>query len=311
MTIASAMTCKVQTITDTLANDFHSVVARNFSRYRTINLYWEMNGSHDYTFKSGGKVLDKSRKSDLHTIRFSTMFPIIKQRRFSMYANLQYTSYNFLTSEPSSIFQQDDYSQYQGGLSASYFTSLFGHPVYLSADISLDGWNEGFGMVQGRLVAAMIFTRKQNTRFSVGLAGMTLGKIPVVLAMSYWHRFANPDWSVDIALPSQLYLRYQTKSQRISVGSQMSADNFYLHTLIPELPKVCCYSEFSIKPELLYEYIINKHFYVSARAGLSIPVKGALYTKGRKEIVLSGEDVEQDRSLIPFFHVGVSYSLFK
>lgn len=311
MLVVSVIVCRAQSITDTLANDFHSVMAKNFSRYRTINLYWEMKGSHNYMFKSGGKVLDKTQKRDLHTIRVSTMLPIIKYRRFSLYAGLQYTSYNFLTSEPSYIFQQKDYSQYQGGLSASYFTSLFGRPVYLSTDVSLDGWNKGFGMVQGRFVAAMIFAREENTRFSVGMAGMTLGKVPVVLSLSYWHRFTNPNWSVDINLPSQLYLRYQIKSQRVSIGGQMATDNFYLHTSIPELPSVCYYSEFAIKPEILYEYIISKHFYISARAGFSVPVKGALYTKSRKEIKFSGEEVKQDRSMIPFFHVGLSYSLFK
>ena len=91
----------------------------------------------------------------------------------------------------------------------------------------------------------------------------------------------------------------------------MATDNFYLHTSIPELPSVCYYSEFAIKPEILYEYIISNHFYLSARAGFSVPVKGALYTKSRKEIKFSGEEVKQDRSMIPFFHVGLSYSLFK
>ena len=158
------------------------------------------------------------------------------------------------------LFGRDDYSHYQGGLSASYFASLFGRPFLLSADVSVDGWNEGWGKLQGRFVAAMIFKRGNKTGISVGLAAMTLGKIPVMPVFSYWHRFDNPDWSVDITLPSQLYLRYQIKNQRISVGSSMTGDNFYLHTDLSELPSVCYYSEVVIKPEVLYEYIINKHF---------------------------------------------------
>lgn len=304
--------CKAQTATDSLANDFRSVVAKNFSRYRTVNLYWEMKGSHHYTFASGGTEMEKARKRDLHTIRFSTMIPVVKKKRFSLYGNLQYSNYHFqIQGEPSDIFGQDDYSHYQGGLSASYFASLLGRPFLLSADVSVDGWNEGWGKLQGRFVAAMIFKRENKTGISVGLAAMTLGKIPVMPVFSYWHRFDNPDWSVDITLPSQLYLRYQIKNQRISVGSSMTGDNFYLHTDLSELPSVCYYSEVVIKPEVLYEYIINKHFYLSARTGISVPLKSGLYTKGRKEIKLTGEHLEQDRLLIPFFHVGISYSLFR
>lgn len=64
-----------QIITDSLAEDFRSVVARNFSRYRTINMYWEMKSAHDYTFTADGKEIERGRKRDLHTIRLSTSNP--------------------------------------------------------------------------------------------------------------------------------------------------------------------------------------------------------------------------------------------
>lgn len=298
-----------QVITDSLANDFRSVVARNFSRYRTINMYWEMKAAHDYTFTADGKEIGKGRKQGLHTLRFSTMIPVLKQRRFSLYANVQYASYVFDTDDESSaIFSEHSYNHYSGGICASYLATLFNRPLVLSADISADGWDGGWGMLQGRFVAALVLARSKRTGLTLGVAGMTLGKVPVLPVISYWHRFANPDWSVDVTLPSQLYLRYQHGNQRISAGCTMSGDNFYLRTSLPDAPSVCYYSEAVLKPEILYEYIINRHFYLSARAGVSTVIKGALYTKGRKEL---STKIEQDRSPIPFFNVGVSYSLFK
>lgn len=298
-----------QIITDSLANDFHSVVARNFSRYRTINMYWEMKAAHDYTFAADGKEIEKGRKRNLHTLRFSTMIPVLKQRRFSLYANVQYASYVFDTAgESSAIFSEHSYNHYSGGFTASYLATLFNRPLLLSADISADGWDGGWGMLQGRFVAALVLARSKRTGFTLGVAGMTLGKVPVLPVISYWHRFSNPDWSVDITLPSQLYCRYQHGSQRISAGCTMSGDNFYLRTNLPDAPSVCYYSEAVLKPEILYEYIINRHFYLSARAGVSTVIKGALYTKSRKEL---STEMEQKRSPTPFFNVGVSYSLFK
>ena len=309
---AMTTSCKAQTIADSLASDFRTAIAKNFSRHRTVNLYWEMNGSHGSTFTLGGKETDKIRKQDLHTIRFSTMIPVVKKGRFSLYSNLQYSNYHFQTlGSPSDIFVEGDYNHYQGGLSASYVASLLGFPLFLSSDVFVDAWNEGFGKLQGRFVASLIFKKGARTGLSAGLAGMTLGRIPCMLVFSYWHRFNNPNWSVDITLPSQLYLRYQIRKQRFSVGSSMTADNFYLHTNLSELPSVCYYSEVTMKPEALYEYIINKQFYFSVRAGLSVPVKSGLYTKNRKEIKLAGEAIGQNRSPVPFFNMGVSYSLFK
>jgi hypothetical protein len=50
-----------------------------------------------------------------------------------------------------------------------------------------------------------------------------------MLGFSYRHRFDNQDWSVNITLLSQLYLRYQIRNQRLLVGSLMTENNFYLH----------------------------------------------------------------------------------
>ncbi|MGN0213830.1 MAG: hypothetical protein ACI4AH_03355 [Muribaculaceae bacterium] len=83
------------------------------------------------------------------------------------------------------------------------------------------------------------------------------------------------------------------------------------------ITKVCYYSEAAIKPEICYEYIINRHFYLSIRTGLSAPIKAGMYSKGRKGIdsngKLGGSDpiIKQDRKAQPFFNLGLSYSIFK
>lgn len=308
---------------DSLAEDFRSIAAKNFSRYRTINFSWEMDANHDYTLGLDGKEFEKGRKETVHTLRFSTMIPIVKSHKASLYANVQYRSYNFENhnhdGEISNIFKEDSYSYYAGGLNGSYYARLFNRPLVLSADVFVDGWQKGWGEVQGRFAAVMILKNTHQTTVSVGLMGMThYSGTPVLPVITYWHRFANPNLSIDITLPSQMYLRYQMRHQRISAGASMSSDNFYIKADLEGKPRVYYYNEAVVKPELLYEYIINRHFYISARAGLSTLVKGGLYTKKRKELEIA--DVENggkksflktERSAVPFFNVGVSYSLFK
>lgn len=302
-------TGRTPAVTDSLANDFRSVVSRNFSRYRTVNMSWEMKAAHNYTFTTDGKEMEKGRKQNLHTLRFSTMIPVLRQRRLSLYANVQYAGHVLdCAGKSSAIFSEHSYSHYSGGISASYLAELFNRPLILSADISADGWDGGWGMLQGRFVAALVFSKGRNTGLTLGIAGMTLGRIPVLPVIAYRHSFHNPDWSVDISLPSQFYLRNQRGCRRISIGGNMSGENFYLRTSLPGVPSVCYYSEVVLKTEVMYEYIINRHFYISARAGLSTVIKGALYTKGRKEL---DAETEQKRSPMPFFNAGISYSLFK
>lgn len=72
-----------------------------------------------------------------------------------------------------------------------------------------------------------------------------------------------------------------------------------------------------VKPEICYEYIISRYFYLSVRAGLSVPIKAGLFTKGRKGLDSNGEEegsdpsIKQDRKAHPFFNFGLSYSFFK
>lgn len=306
---------------DSLAEDFRTLAAKNFSRYRTVNFSWEMNANHDYSFGLNGKEQEKGRKQSVHTLRFSTMVPIVKSHKASLYANVQYRSYNFESKgdDLSSIFKEESYDYYAGGLNGSYYASLFNRPLVLSAEVKMDGWKKGWGEVQGRFSAMMVLKNTHSTNFSLGLMGMThFSGIPVLPIISYWHRFANPNLSLDITLPSQMYLRYQMRHQRISVGASMGADEFYLKSDVEGASRVYLYKEAVVKPEIHYEYIINRQFYLSAHVGYSALIKGGLYTKKRKELKIADEEnggkesfYQLDRSAVPFFNVGVSYSLFK
>ena len=80
-----------------------------------------MNANHDYSFGLDGKEQEKGRKQTVHTLRFSTMVPIVKSHKASLYANVQYRSYNFESkgdepnNELSSIFKEESYDYYAGG----------------------------------------------------------------------------------------------------------------------------------------------------------------------------------------------------
>lgn len=278
--------------------------------------------NHDYAFSLGGKEMEKGRKKNLHTLKFSTMMPIVKSKRVSLYAHLQYDSYLFDTdneaSSPSVIFGQNHHNYYAGGFNGSYYMNLFGKPFILSATVTADAWGKGMGQVMGTASGIMVIKRTKRTTFNAGMMFMThFNKIPMMPIISFWHHFSNPNLSIDVTLPNQLYLRYQMKKQRISVGHTLSVDNFYMRTNLDNTPHTVYYSHVSIKPEILYEYILNKRFYLSARAGVAVSVDESVYKKNRKDLKIrynngaGGLVAKKNRSPIPFVNVGISYSLFK
>lgn len=309
---------EAQITADTLTTRIRQYVNRNFSESRTFNLYWEVSPSHDYTLKRGGEQLEKGTMHSINTVKFSVTVPVLRLRNFSFYVNTLSNFYQFEATNKngrnsSSVLfsNENSYEYYKGSFNGTYHTKIGNKYFLISATLSGDGWNKGFKKMEGSCFALMTLKQTRTTNFSVGLYGTTLfNQIPVIPIVTYYHQF-NPGLSIDVTLPSRFYLRYQfLNNHRLSIGTAMESEQFYIKPEMEDLPRVCYYSEIQIKPELVYEFIINKHFYLTARGGGMKIIKGGLYNINRKGI---GKDpyVKMSHPLIPFFNVGIAYNLFK
>ncbi len=318
LSTALITTATAQTQTDSLKQGIRRYIARNFSEARTFNLYWETNPSQDYTLKQKGNEAEKGKMSDVHTIKFSVTVPVLLLKNFSLYANGQFNSYQFKTTNNenegnSAVFLRNDkgYNYYEGTLTGTYRTRIGSKPLMLIASAFGDGWNKGFEKAQGMFSAIMIFKQSRTSSLSAGLYGMTLyDKLPVIPIIAYSHQF-SPNWSIDLTLPSRTYMRYQfSNSHRLSLGASLANEHFYLKTGMEGLPEVAYFNKTSIKPEIVYEYIIDKHFYLIARAGGSATVAGGIYGTNRKGV--DGDPyLKLKQPMTPFFNLGFSYNIFK
>jgi len=308
-----------QTTVDTLKTEIRSYVARNFSEVRTFNLYWETSPSHDYTLKQNGSKFEKGKMRNEHTVKFAATVPIYQKNRFSFYANANANFYLFeteneLDGSASSMFKdnEESYSYFKAGVNGTYFLNVFNKPLMLSAAISGDGWYHGFEKMEATLTAILMLKRTASTNISVGLHGTTLfDLVPAVPIVVFIHQF-NPNLSVDITLPSRTYLRYQFKNNhRVSIGSSLDREHFYYKPNIENIPETTLYSKSNIKTEFVYEYIINKHFYLIARGGGSQPIMSGLFKTNRKGDGDGKPLLEYSQPMTPFFYLGFSYNLFK
>lgn len=310
--LACALCTQAQTSqSDTLRQSIRSYVARNFSDIRTFNFTWQTSHAHTYHIKSGGRDLEKGEMHSQNTIRFNTTLPVLLTKKFSLYAIGQADFYNYDTKqvEGTPLFTQggeDNNQYYRGTLNGMYRTRLWGKPLVLNGNISIDGYNHGIQQVLGTVAAVSILKRNSHTSISAGLALMwPFDKIPAMPVLTYWHQF-SPHWAVDISMPRQFYFRYQAgKSSRFSVGSMMQSDQFYFRSQ----DETRYFSEISLNSELLYEYVAMRHFYFFARTGVTSRLAGGIYKTNRKRI--EGTPLNYHRKMEPFFSAGFSYNLYK
>lgn len=311
-------TITAQNTTDTLTQHIRSYVTRNFSEARTFNLYWETSPSHNYKLKQNDGVIEEGKMKEEHTVKFAATVPLLLKKNFSLYANGQanfYISETFRNtdSQASLIFpdNKENYEYYKGTISGNFRTRIFNKPLIFNVTVSGDGWAKGFEKIQGSLSALVVLKHSPTTNLSIGLHGMSLyNQIPLTPIITYSHQF-NSNSSIDLILPSRAYFRYQFRnSHRLSIGTSLDSEQFYMKSDIEGLPKTCFYSKTNIKPEIVYEYIINKRFYLIARGGGSQTISGGIYKTNRKGI--NGNPfIEYTQPMTPFFNLGFSYNLFK
>lgn len=302
---------------DSLTQELRGYTMRNFTQARTFSLQWETRFSHNYSVSNNGSIQESGKKQNIHHINFSAMLPLLRRNKLSIHIGINYKSYNFdLQSQESfhsSFFPQNDYDYFSGNINAAYRTSLWKTPLFLYASVTTDGWSDGFGKIYGRVAAMMVLKRTEQSRLTVGVMGMTLFRnMPVYPIITYWHVFSNSKCSLDITLPSQIFLRYCNRNNRISVGAAMRGEGFYCKIRSGNTRyKVCYFTEATYNPELVYEYIINKHLHLSISGGYSLLMNSGFYDKDRKNVKIEGRKIGMkfDRKPTPFFNLNVSYTL--
>ena len=303
-----------QTRSDSIAAKVLEQGYLNFPAMRTFSVALETNLSNDYNLKLNGAEMERGEVRNANTLRMSATLPIVQQKRFSLYVNGKADFFfsdtkDDMTQGRSKLLNEKNYNYYQAGISASYRLRLFNKPFMLNATVLGDGGNDYFGKVQYLFSATMSLKQTQNTHLSIGLGGITLfNKMPIFITFNYWHKFTDK-LNMDITMPHHAYFRYRPRQKhRFSIGTSLLCDGFYLKTNAYELPENIYYNKVMINPELMYEYILSKHFLITAKMGTNLYFTNGFYKPNRKGI--DGDPLIKMKSQeAVFFNIGISYNL--
>lgn len=312
-----------QSRTDSLKRGISRYTDRNFSELRTVNLHWEVMPSYNYTLKHSDRDFEKGKMETSRNVKFQTTIPVFRSGKFSLYANGNIDYYHFEVNpnddKPSELFteKENDRLYMKGGLALNYYATLFGKPLLLSVSAGIDGWEKGVEQFQGGFMANLLLKQTHKNSVSVGLYAMYPYQITPVVPIVIWTHRLNPNWILDFTLPSRMYVRYQRGKHRLSAGTQMETEQFYIQAPTKymdasqqEGTSTYYYNRSLFKAELVYECILNKRFYFIARGGGAGTITGGLYDTDRKGID-NKPFVEISHSVTPFFNVGFSYSIFR
>jgi hypothetical protein len=132
--------------------------------------------------------------------------------------------------------------------------------------------------LSGQVFALLIIKDEPNTIWSVGLV-TTIDpstSTPVLPLTTFWHRFDDPDWELDVVFPQSVKIRRShTLGGWISAGADLVSPSFFIRN-IPGQSQTYESAFTEITPSLAYDAYLFKNILFTLQGGYRIGMKGHL-----------------------------------
>lgn len=243
--------------------------------------------------------IGKARALPGNQLRVTAATPVLRNKRIVVMAGVNYLfetgGYDHLSSGTAASDVASRYYRQDIALttSAMHQDSLFGRPVTYLASLTATGRNlSGIEKLTGGFTTMFAFRNTPTTRLSAGfnLQLDPSAKIPLLPVVSYWHRFAQSEWELDIVLPSRFYVRRPVLAKKgwLSVGSEVVSTHSFGAGAVMGLGNTYEATTASVQGGAMLEYPVLPSFMLGLRAGIDKPMAMHAAKKNSTEYLLEG-----------------------
>ncbi|MDO7745151.1 MAG: hypothetical protein MUP99_15320 [Pedobacter sp.] len=315
----SALTMEAQT-TDGTKTESQSLSDDQFPPIRAFQLQYEGFARRNFTSKLYHKKFQQGEIKNEGRMSVDANIPLYIKPRYIVTAALRYSSNDMkytdvaVASAGNTGFQQSGHPNFQyfsATESLIYFSSLFHKPVIYNANLITDGNQNGFKRIYGAVTATLVVKKSDYTTISVGIIGFIdpAAVIPAVPSLAMQLRFEHSPWWIDCILPRHiLFKRPLFRSARLSLGSELNGNIFYVSPSTVAPADIYQFNQFEVKTGATFEQKISKHFILSIRGGYQ-HILFAQLAPINKSI---SDDVYQTKpNGTAYYSIGLSYNIFK
>lgn len=294
-------------------------VTDKFPATRILDVQYEELGPTDFNSKLFGDRFEKG-KIDRHNrlkVAINVPFYTSTSKRLIVTGSLRYKyeSYAFgdiykVNAVVPFIRENKEIHFFATAVSATYMAKLFNKPVIYNATASVDGSQEGVQRVKGFITANIVLKRTANTTITIGALAILdpSSIIPLTPLFTYSHQFENSKWDVDFILPQRLlFRRALLENGRISLGTELNTESFYLNLDSPNLKGTYELNQLELKSGLTYEYRITPKVNGTIKAGLNNVLSIRMTEKGERT---NRYIYDQREDAQGYFRMGISYNPF-
>lgn len=298
---------------------FGKAITDKFPTTRTFDVQYEQLGATNFESKLFDETLAEGRVYDHNRLKFAFNMPFYrsKSKRFILTSSLRYKyeSYDFgstfsTNSEAPFSGGKQDFHYFVGALSATYMSTLFKKPVIYNATASVDANHENFQRIKGLASANIVLKKNANTTITVGLLAILdpSSIVPVTPLFTYNHKFKNSKWDIDFILPQRLLFRRELlENGRISFGTELNSENYYLNLNTSRLNGIYELNQLELKSGLTYEYHFSSKIIGMFKVGANNVLNTRITERGERT---NKYVYDQKEEMQGYFKVGISYNPF-
>ncbi len=320
--ISVLFVCSLQTIAQEKPSmkSLGKSVTDKFPTTRTFDIQYEQLGATNFDSKLFGIPLENG-KIDHHDrlkVAFNLPFYTSDSKQFILTGSLRYKYelYDFgetYTSNSNVPFSRgkEDFHYFATALSATYMSKLFNKPIIYNATVTVDGNQENIQRIKGFVTATLLLKKTANTTITIGALAMLdpSSIIPITPIFTYNHKFENSKWDIDFILPQRLLFRRELlENGRISLGTELNSENFYLNLKGPILNGIYELNQLELKSGVTYEHRFTPKVIGSFKAGINNIISTRITERGD---LTSKYIYDQKEDAQAYFRVGISYNPFQ
>lgn len=291
-----------------------------FPTTRTFDVQYEQLGPSNYDSELFGNNLEKGRIESHNRFKaaFNLPFYASKSKRLVLTTSLRYKyeSYSFgdiynYNNAQTFTRATEEFHYWAGALSATYMSTLFKKPVIYNATASIDGNEDNLQRVKGFVSAVIVLKRTPSTTITVGALALLdpSSIIPVTPLFTLNHKFKDSKWDMDFILPQRLLFRRDLlENGRISLGTELNSESFYLNLNTPNLNGIYELNQLELKSGITYEYCFTPKIIAFVKAGVNNVLSTRITEKGERTSKYVYDHTEDAQA---YFRVGISYNLFQ
>jgi len=315
---SSAFLCLIANAQEeTPKQKLQQAIADKFPFARVFDVKYTQYLPQDFDNKLLGSDFISGHINNRSKLNVAANIPIIMKSKWNLTASASYKyeraeleRVKDFTGLPQSFYNTShDFHYLSAALSFTGYTSLFKKTLVYNASVIADGTEKDAQRIKGFAGASIVLKANEKTKMTVGLIVVLdpASPVPATPTFSLEHKFIS-GWIADIIVPQRVFLKHDILSNgRLSLGTELVSDGFYLNTSAPGFAKVYDYRQIELRSGATYEHWFTKGLIGTVKLGFANVFNARITERGKS---INDYIFSSTQNGTGYFSLGFSYDPF-